>query len=237
VENTVVGASSLSTHTPWLDRYSTPDAQVLLEALPRGPKAAAQRVRTFFLDGLGAAEQVIWQGVWKWTLCYCTDFQANPQVDSGYSEKLKNGQQVAGHLAIESDHEVYENTNGAGGLAGSETSQISRLTRPQTSQAVEQRGIWMSRECGAFLIPDPKRLRLCVPITHSLALKWEGLACKAMKTAALSMDEILVAMANSIAKSPETEGKRWPVWELETVAQTKAILGFIFSSPGMHKTH
>lgn len=223
----MVGASGLSTHTPWLDRYSTPDAQVLLEALPRGPKAAAQRVRTFFMEGQGAAEQVIWQGVWKWTLCYCThpktQLDEDPDGNSGCSEPTEDSQpvaQVAGH----GDPEMKGGQN-------------SRLSRPQTRQTAEEKAVWMSRECGAFLIPDPKRVRLCVPITHALALKCEEVARRHHKTALVPLDDYLVAIASCIAKSPETDGKRWPVWELETVAQTKAILGFIFSSPQLQKAH
>lgn len=216
----MVGALSLSTHSPWLDRYSTPDAHALLEALPRTHKAAALRVRTFYIDSLGAEEQVLWQGVWKWTLCYCTHQPApvspqRPGFVSGATGKLGKRAEtpLEGH---------------AQKLAG-DTQSIRSVKDQSTHREVEAR-TWMSRECQAFLIPDPKKLRLCVPVTQSLAVKWEDLLKKPHRNEAVPEGENLIAIASRIAQAPETDGKRWPVWELESVAQTKAILGLLYAS-------
>jgi hypothetical protein len=57
----------------WSDRFSTPGADALVDALRRDLAPAVQHARERLMAGHGLSEQVRWQGVWCWTLVYSCD--------------------------------------------------------------------------------------------------------------------------------------------------------------------
>jgi hypothetical protein len=66
----------------------------------------------------------------------------------------------------------------------------------------------------AYLIPDPDRPRVCVPIPE------EALA-------ALGKRRLAKHVKDSLAHAPVVQGVRWPVWEIHTKAGVEEILSLM----------
>jgi hypothetical protein len=71
----------------------------------------------------------------------------------------------------------------------------------------------------AYLIPDPAKPRLCVPMSEAAV---DG----------LSVSKTPKFVRESLAFAPIVDGVRWPVWELQTRQQTDGILGLLASKHG-----
>ena len=54
----------------WANRFATPSVPALVHALKHIPAGAVRHARTEFMAVPGMEEQVLWQGVWRWTLVY-----------------------------------------------------------------------------------------------------------------------------------------------------------------------
>src|SRR5262245_20730328 len=57
----------------WTDRFRVPDADHLIASLPRQLAAVVEHARQSLIAADGATEEVVWQGVWRWTFVYRSD--------------------------------------------------------------------------------------------------------------------------------------------------------------------
>ena len=127
----------------WQNRFVTPGAQELADAVARSLRPTLACVRKRLLSVDGVCEQVQWQGVWKWTLVY--------------------------------------------------------THRGQPGRA------W------AFLVPDPERPRLCIPMPE--------VSLGTPKARRLTRE-----LREMLSQAPVVNGARWPVWTLQNKAQAEELL-------------
>jgi len=127
----------------WEDRFSTPSAASLIKSIdePVFPAAEYARVKLLAVEGL--REDVVWQGVWKWTLTY-------------------------------------------------------------THSADSDRG-WI------FLIPDPSRFRLSMPMSVDLIQE-------------LPLKKLSKFSRDALVHAPVVGRTRWPSWDVQTKTQVDDCL-------------
>jgi hypothetical protein len=93
-----------------------------------------------------------------------------------------------------------------------------------TSEEIAWQGVWRwtltyrhasaPERAWAYIIPDPAKPRLCIPMTEAAV-------------DVLVVERTPKFVREALAFAPMVDGVRWPVWELQTRRQTESILGLL----------
>ncbi len=70
----------LSVAQPWSDRFRTPTADDLLDALPRSLRPATDAARARLVAGGSLEEHLRWLGIWRWSFTYEAACGAAPEA-------------------------------------------------------------------------------------------------------------------------------------------------------------
>lgn len=141
-----MAASVHQARSVWEDRFNAPTAEELMRQIAKQWRSVAGFARTSLLDDSDVSEQVVWQGVWRWTLTY---------RHAGASEKA-----------------------------------------------------W------AYLVPDPAKPRVCIPMSDSAI-------------DLLPIRKTPKFIREALAFAPLIDSTRWPVWELQTRQQVQSLMALV----------